>query len=163
LEDIKPKAGRFFVIPKSHKIDMKRHGVANNVATHHDSYILSVLEEVKAKGIAPHAPALRKGSILLWNSKTVHGSLDTQDPSNARSSITVHAIPNCDRFLQQQTRIIDTPTTKINETYVYSPKDQVKFKYRLIKSVEANFPSSFYMLKRWAIVFVMFINQRKKS
>lgn len=163
VEDIAPKAGRFFVIPGSHKIDMKKHSVENNVATNHDSYILSVLDEVKGKGTAPHAPALEQGSILLWNSKTVHGSLATQDSKKARSSITVHAIPNCDRFMQQQTRIINTPTTKFNETYIYSPKDQVKFKYRLIKGVEANFPSLFYMLKRWAIVSVMFFSQSNKS
>lgn len=40
------------------------------------------------------APALQKGDVLFWNSRTVHGALPTIDPAFSRKSITAHFLPS---------------------------------------------------------------------
>jgi phytanoyl-CoA hydroxylase len=41
-----------------------------------------------------HAPALKKGDVLFWNSRTVHGSLETTDERYSRKSLTAHYLPS---------------------------------------------------------------------
>ncbi|HEY9870104.1 MAG TPA: phytanoyl-CoA dioxygenase family protein, partial [Candidatus Obscuribacterales bacterium] len=48
LEDIRPGAGRFYVYPESHKIDLVRHGGDFDIAFNHERYkalILKVIDE----------------------------------------------------------------------------------------------------------------------
>jgi phytanoyl-CoA hydroxylase len=44
------------------------------------------------------APALKKGDVLFWNSRTIHGSLPTIDRSFSRKSLTAHYIPSHFQF-----------------------------------------------------------------
>ncbi|MET3106080.1 phytanoyl-CoA hydroxylase [Oxalobacteraceae bacterium GrIS 2.11] len=155
LEDIAARAGRFFICPGSHKIKLDDHNLYNNIAENHENYILSVVKKIKDAKLAIRAPKLNQGDVLFWNALTIHGSLDSQDTANSRSSITCHAIPNQEKFLQLQTRTFDLPTDKVNQTYIFKPKDLSKVKNKVIFNIETNFPSTFYWLKKQAIIYMV--------
>jgi phytanoyl-CoA hydroxylase len=151
VEPIAARAGRFFVCPKSHKIRLKAHGIDNNVAEHHESYITSVVQEIKNMNLDIRAPVLDKGDVLFWNALTIHGSLDSQDARHSRSSITCHAIPSSRRFLKLQTRLECVSAVNVNGTKIHRPKDLQELKNRLVFQVETRFPSLFYWVKRAAV------------
>jgi phytanoyl-CoA hydroxylase len=151
VEPIAARAGRFFVCPQSHKIRLKAHGIDNNVAEHHESYISSVVEEIKNTKLEIRAPVLDKGDVLFWNALTIHGSLDSQDAQHSRSSITCHAIPGSRRFLKLQTRLESLSAVNVNGTEIHRPKDLRELKNRLVFQVETRFPSLFYWVKRAAV------------
>lgn len=153
LEDIAPTAGRFFICPGSHKIRLADHSLYNNIAKNHETYIGSVVQEIRSRALEIHAPVLRKGDVLVWNALTIHGSLDSQDPRRSRSSITCHAIPKSRRFLQLQTRVLSLPTENVAGTAIYRPKDLASAKNRAIFFVETKFPRLFYWLKKQAILY----------
>ena len=94
------------------------------------------------------APYLEKGDVLFWNSKTIHGSLDSQSKSNSRSSVTFHAIPESHRFLQFQSKIKNIKTNNLGKSLIFRPKDQSKLKYRMIFLIEATFPKTFNFFKK---------------
>jgi phytanoyl-CoA hydroxylase len=151
VEPIAARAGRFFVCPQSHKIRLKAHGIDNNVAEHHESYISSVVDEIKSMKLDIRAPVLDKGDVLFWNALTIHGSLDSQDAQHSRSSITCHAIPSSRMFLKLQTRLEHLSAVNVNGTKIHRPKDLQALKNRLVFQVETRFPSLFYWVKRAAV------------
>lgn len=151
IESIAAEAGRFFVCPQSHKLELDRHSVENNMADNHEVYIASVVEKIRHRGLTIRAPQLEMGDVLFWNSKTIHGSLDSQHASSARSSVTCHAIPARDRFKQMQARVIDVPTDQVNGVDIFRPKDLAQWRNRLILWTESRFPGPFYRLKQYAI------------
>lgn len=155
LEDIAAKAGRFFICPKSHTLKLEDHNLYNNIAENHEKYIQSVVKRIKDDKLEIRAPVLSQGDVLFWNAWTIHGSLDSQDSHHSRSSITCHAIPNKKRFLQLQTRILDVQTEKVNESYLYKPKDLDVLKNNIVFFIESHFPAPFYWLKKKAVVYVM--------
>ncbi len=104
-EDIKPGAGRFFVCPGSHLIDMKKNGGEFDIAYNHDRYKKLVLDVIRNHQLRFVAPALRKGDVLFWAAKTIHGSLPTTQPEFSRRSFTIHWIPESAALLQFQSRI----------------------------------------------------------
>ena len=163
IEDIAPLAGRFFIVPKSHKIQIDEHNIKNNVATKHDDYIQTVINHYKESNCEVRAPALSKGDLLIWHSKTIHGSLDTQDNNSSRSSVTIHAIPNKHNFLQQQTRVINTKTDQIGNVHFYRPKDQASYINKFIKYIESTIPTPFYLLKKLLILAMMRFKSLKSS
>ena len=151
LEEIKADAGRFFICPESHKIDLGRQNIENNIADNHDKYIAKVVSIIKSKNMPIKAPYMTTGDVLFWNSWTIHGSLDSQSKTHSRSSITMHAIPESHKFLQLHSRLINVPTDDLGSSLVYRPKDQKKFKNRLILATESYFPNIFYWMKKKAI------------
>ena len=91
LEDIREEAGRFYVMPGSHEIGdfgAKEPGVTL------ERWIKRVGDYVQQHRPYQFAPALRRGDVLLWNSRTVHGSLPTRDERYSRKSLTAHYIPS---------------------------------------------------------------------
>lgn len=40
------------------------------------------------------APVLKKGDVLFWNSRTIHGSAKTLDERYSRKSLTAHYLPS---------------------------------------------------------------------
>jgi len=148
LEEIKADAGRFFICPKSHKIDLGKQNSSNNVAEHHLKYIDEVVSVVKTKNMPIKAPYMNAGDVLFWNSKTIHGSLDSQNANFSRSSITLHAIPQHHKLLQFHAREIELKTDDLENSLITRPKDQSKFKNRVILNIESNFPTLFYWLKK---------------
>lgn len=151
VEAIEAEAGRFFICPKSHRLELERHSFQNNIADNHDAYIASVVGKVRELGLEIRAPRLEKGDVLFWNAWTIHGSLDSQHTNRSRSSITCHAIPASDRFLQLQLRVLDVDTDVVNGVAVYRPKDLASGRNRAVLWIESNFPKQFYWLKRAAI------------
>lgn len=155
LEDINASAGRFFICPKSHKTQLDKHGIKNNIAFNHDIYIKSVVKKIHSDNLHIEAPVMKQGDVLFWNSLTVHGSLDSTDSNHSRSSITCHAIPNKQKFLQLQTRLLDLKTEKINQAYIYKPKDLAILHNKIILFVESYFSKYYYCLKKICILILI--------
>lgn len=151
LEDIQPGAGRFYVYPGSHKIDVQKNGGGIDIAFHHDKYkahIIKLIDDYKLECIAP---ALRKGDVLFWHGKTIHGSLQTTQPEYSRNSFTGHYIPASTRYLQYQSNIKKLNLEEVNGIPVNFPKNLDKPLSRFIFGIETTFPQTFRTLKKIAI------------
>ncbi len=151
MEDIAPDAGRFYIYPKSHKIDLSKNGGDFDIAFNHDRYKELVINIIKEKNLTLVAPALEKGDVLIWHAKTLHGSLPTIDLNKSRKSFTGHFIPQSERLLQYQSRIKTVHLQTKNGMQVNFPKDLNRFKNRVIFSLERHFPSTFAEIKRQLI------------
>lgn len=87
MEDIHEDAGRFYVLPGTHKVELHEPGMPHSVwLTRMKDYMQAHPELVKA-------PVLKKGDVLFWNSRTIHGSLPTRDLRHSRKSLTAHFMP----------------------------------------------------------------------
>jgi len=88
LEDIHEAAGRFYVLPGSHKVmlhdDAMRHGEWRKKL---DQYVADNADRLVA-------PALKKGDVLFFNAGVIHGALPTQDPHYSRKSLVGHYMPS---------------------------------------------------------------------
>jgi phytanoyl-CoA hydroxylase len=151
LEDIHPGAGRFYVVPRSHLLDAGRNAGGLGYALHHGDYKQAVLRLIDEQGYVFCAPALARGDVLFWNSRTIHGSLATSYPEASRSSLTAHYIPQSQRFLQFQRRIRRLRLKRIQGMQVHCPKDLDRWTNRAILAVETRFPRLFQAAKRAAI------------
>jgi phytanoyl-CoA hydroxylase len=154
VEDIRPGAGRFYVYPGSHKIDIKKNGGDFDIAFNHERYKNLTVAVIERHNLTLHAPALRQGDVLFWNSKTIHGSLPTTQSEYSRSSFTGHYIPESHRFLQFQSRIRKFRNQMVNKMRVDHPKDQDQLGNRLMFGLETTFPRAFQALKNVAIKIV---------
>lgn len=151
VEDIAPGAGRFFVYPESQTIDMEKNGGSLDIAFHHQRYKELVIDVIRRHRLQCSAPALRKGDVLLWSSKTIHGSLATTEPHRSRASFTAHYVPRSMGLKQFQARIRPLSLKTVNGLEIHVPKDLDKPLPRAIFAVETNFPRSFQRAKRLAI------------
>lgn len=151
LEDIHPGGGRFYVYPTSHKIDISKNGGDFDIAFNHDRYKVLVKNIIKDFDLKCHAPVLRKGDVLFWGSKTIHGSLSSFEPQYSRNSITCHYIPQSSKFMQFQTIVKPLQLKEVNGVDVNFPKDLDVAKNRAILKVETTFPKAFQMAKKIAI------------
>jgi phytanoyl-CoA hydroxylase len=154
LEDIAPGAGRFFVYPKSHRIDMGLNRGDLGIARNHDGYKRKVLEVIATHGLECRAPALRKGDVLFWNARTIHGSMETRQPEHSRSSMTAHYIPSSTRFMQYQARPVRLDLAPVNGMLVHHAKDLRRPLNRFVLQVETRFPKAFSAAKRAAIAVI---------
>jgi phytanoyl-CoA hydroxylase len=150
VEDIHPGAGRFFVYPKSHTIDMVKNGGDFDIAFNHERYKKLVIDTIRANALECRAPALRKGDVLFWAARTIHGSLET-DCASSRSSFTAHFIPSSTDLLQYQTRPRRMKIRTINGVPVHHPKDQNLPQNQALLYLESRFPGPFKSIKRMAI------------
>jgi phytanoyl-CoA hydroxylase len=150
VEDIHPGAGRFFVYPGSHKIDMAKNGGDFDIAFNHDRYKKLVIDTILRFKLQCHAPPMRKGDVLLWAARTIHGSLQTKG-TGSRSSFTAHFIPASTGLLQFQARARSMKLREVNGLQVHCPKDQTLRRNRTILYVETRFPRVFKTAKRLAI------------
>jgi phytanoyl-CoA hydroxylase len=89
LEDIDPRSGPFFVIPNSTDVALHQ-----EPGLSHRDWMRRIDDYYQANADRVEAPALKKGDVLFWNSRTVHGSLATIDPQFSRKSITAHFLPS---------------------------------------------------------------------
>ncbi|TDN67451.1 phytanoyl-CoA dioxygenase family protein [Paraburkholderia sp. BL10I2N1] len=151
LEDIDAGAGRFFVIPGSHRIDMAKNGKDFDVAFNHGRYKELILKVIARHQLEFRAPFLKKGDVLFWNAKTIHGSLRTTRPQFSRSSLTSHFIPASHRFLQFQSKIKPLNLREFNGMAFHCPKDMDRLSSRVVLGVETMFPKTFQMTKKLAI------------
>ncbi|MEY2884045.1 MAG: hypothetical protein RL490_1769 [Pseudomonadota bacterium] len=154
LEDIQPGAGRFYIYPGSHRIDIGKNGGDFDIAFHHDRYKQLIIDLIAKYKLECRAPALENGDVLLWNARTIHGSLMTNQPEHSRSSLTAHFIPVQDRFLQFQSRIKKTALDDYKGLVVQQPKNQDVARNRLILSLETRFPGAYRFLRDRAVKWV---------
>ena len=91
LEDIDEKAGQFYVIPKSHKINII---LNEDEIKNPNLYEKKIFNLIKKEKLNIFCPKLKKGSVLFWNSGTIHGSLKTKNSLFTRKSLTCHFIPH---------------------------------------------------------------------
>lgn len=154
LEDIVPGAGRFFVCPGSHKIEVGKNQGKFDSAFHLENYKNWILQTINQTGLSYHAPALAKGDVLFWNSKTIHGSLETTLDGSSRRSFTGHYTPESSRFLQFQTRIRRLSIETVNGMSVHKPKDMTKTSTRSVMWLEVNLPQAFQLARKIAMKLV---------
>lgn len=151
VEDIAPGAGRFFIYPGSHRLDVARNSGDVDIAFNHDRYKRFVTDYIRTHGLQCRSPALRQGDVLFWSSKTLHGSLDTTQPQFSRSSFTAHYIPDSQRLLQFQARIRKLQLSHVNGMRVHKPKDLGRCSRRAVFWIETSFPKTFRAAKKIAI------------
>ena len=95
LEDIDERAGRFYVIPTDAE-NLDFHSDRPGIS--HEEWLKRIKNYVDSHPEKIDAPALKQGDVLLLNSRTIHGSLPTIDPTFSRKSITAHYIPAHHQF-----------------------------------------------------------------
>lgn len=91
MEDIHEAAGRFYVLPKSQDVILHE---SSGEPLRHSDWVARVGKYVDEHRASVTAPALKKGDALFWNSRTIHGSLPTQDARYSRKSLTAHFLPS---------------------------------------------------------------------
>jgi phytanoyl-CoA hydroxylase len=155
VEDIHPDAEQFYICPGSHQIDAPKNSGQFDVAFHHAQYKAFIEEILETYKLERRAPLMRKGDVICWTAKTIHGSLAARDSSASRSSITGHFIPVSTRLLHLQKIEKRLNVRPVNSVLVHFPKDQTKLMNRLRYSVETYFPRLFPLLKRVAIKAVL--------
>ncbi|HEU5148368.1 MAG TPA: phytanoyl-CoA dioxygenase family protein [Chryseosolibacter sp.] len=151
VEDIQPGAGRFYVYPKSHKLDIEKLGKHLNIMLDKDAYIKLVVETINKNNLECFAPALKKGDVLFWHGKTIHGSLSTTQPQFSRSSFTAHYMPVARTLIQMQVREKKLILREVDGMKVNFPKDQNRLSNKLMFLVETTFPKAFKKVKAAAI------------
>jgi phytanoyl-CoA hydroxylase len=87
MEDIDERAGRFYVLPGSHTTALHEAGLP------HSKWLERMREHLDRNADAVHAPAMKRGDVMFWNSRTIHGSYPTQDERFSRKSLTAHFLP----------------------------------------------------------------------
>lgn len=151
LEDIHPGAGRFYVYPGSHKIDIEKLGKDLHIMLDKNAYISLVKKTIVEKNLQCVAPYLRKGDVLFWHGKTIHGSLATTQPEFSRSSFTAHYMPLARTLVQMQVRQKKLLLREVGGMKVNFPKDQNRFSNRMMFMIETNFPTLFRKIKATAL------------
>jgi phytanoyl-CoA hydroxylase len=91
LEDIHEEAGRFYVLPKSHMIDFD---LTEDEKIANAPYVAKLKNYIDSHKDDIYAPALQKGDVLFWNSRTIHGSTKTLNLQYSRKSLTAHYLPS---------------------------------------------------------------------
>ena len=162
LEDIKADAGRFFVCPKSHLYDFASMDSSNIITKNHSGYVNKIVDIIKSNNLKIEAPKLDKGDILLWNSLTIHGSLNSQSETNSRSSITFHSIRTSSKFQVFRNIFRELDFDKKYAFNIFRPKDQNKNLNKFIFFIESNLPFIFYRLKNLAIEIKVKKNKKNK-
>jgi phytanoyl-CoA hydroxylase len=92
LEDIHEDAGRFYVMPGTQNVKMHEDNLP------HSEWLVRMRRFVDRHPEKMQAPALKKGDVLFWNSRTIHGALDTRDLRHSRKSLTAHFMPSTMTF-----------------------------------------------------------------
>jgi len=151
MEDIAPGAGRFFVCPGSHEIDLAKNGGDFGMAFNHGKYHKLISDIIANRPLKISAPALRKGDVLFWSSNLIHGSLKTTQPEFSRRSFTAHWIPESTDLLQFQTRVRKLDCDTVNGVPVARPKDFARLNNRVVAKLQGHFPKAYTLAKRLVI------------
>lgn len=148
LEDIEKEAGRFYVVPGSHRMEIGRNTGGMNIATNHERYKQTVYDAIHEQTLELRAPPLKRGDVLFWNSRTVHGALAPVNCVRTRNSFTAHFIPASTRLLQYQCIPISLKAENVGGHAIWRPKDQDRLLNRWIMALEIALPRSFRFAKR---------------
>jgi phytanoyl-CoA hydroxylase len=163
LEDIAEEAGRFYVAPGSHRREIGRNVGNLGIARNHERYKQLVRDTIESESIELHAPALKCGDVLFWNSRTIHGAFPASNAQFARNSYTAHFIPASSRLMQFQCIPITLKPESRKGAIICRPKDQDSARNRWILALETCFPASFQYLKKQAISWKLRRSRRVSS
>lgn len=122
MEDIDERAGRFYVLPGSHKTHLHEEGLP------HSKWLERMRDHLAANVEALHAPAMMRGDVMFWNSRTIHGSHATVDERFSRKSLTAHYLPSESTFgnLFATKEWINYKTWRGNNYFANQPEYSVK-------------------------------------
>jgi phytanoyl-CoA hydroxylase len=141
LEDIHEDAGRFYVLPKSNQVDFD---LTAEEKVSNAPYVQKLKDYVASHQSDIYAPALKKGDVLFWNSRTIHGSLDIRNPKYSRKSLTAHYLPS---QYQSGSRYAESPSVIDYEMYE-------GMRYRLVPSHQKNYsPTAKLRTDLWQYVW----------
>lgn len=100
LEDIATEAGRFYVVPGSHRHEFAYSEEELGDPEKYAARMREFLETRPAQdpSNAVSSPVLRKGDVLFWHSRTVHGASATINHRFSRKSLTAHYLPTGSSF-----------------------------------------------------------------
>lgn len=90
LEDIDPEAGQFYVVKNTNKKIFELN-VSELISD--KLHQKKVNEYISRNHSDVFKPELKKGDVVFWNSKVLHGSTKTMNPKLSRKSITGHFMP----------------------------------------------------------------------
>jgi phytanoyl-CoA hydroxylase len=153
LEDVSARAGRFYILPRSHReAPLIRNEGPLDFATGHERYKEAVVAMAAGAGFEWRAPWLGKGDVLFWTSRTVHGSLHPAPGcAGSRASLTAHYLRESDAMLQFQARIRPQKTTRHNGVLVALLHDQDEWRNRAARFVASRYPKAWALARRAAI------------
>jgi phytanoyl-CoA hydroxylase len=123
LEDIHPGAGRFYLMPESQLLGTdaprfaplkKFYQEYERLATQISGTFQNNVSETNAAlrieharalshglaGLSFYAPMMRKGDVVFWGSRVLHGSLKPTEQGRSRNSLTAHYIGRSHEYLQ---------------------------------------------------------------
>lgn len=135
-EDIHPEAGRFFVLPRSHR--MKVPGESGDPNS--DEYKARMAEFVRNGPLDCLSPVLRQGDMLMWTSMVIHGSLPTSDPSHSRRSFTAHYVPRSHPYRWNVRSVASHRSVLVNQVEVILHRDDHTLMGRMRHAVRAGLP-----------------------
>ena len=135
-EDIHPESGRFFILPRSHRMQVPGESGDPNS----DEYKARMAEFVRDGPLDCLSPVLRQGDLLMWNSMVIHGSLPTSDPRQSRRSFTAHYVPSSHQYLWNVRPGISRRSTMINDVEVILHRDDGTWPKRLRNAVRSGLP-----------------------
>ena len=142
-EDIHPDAGRFFVVPTSHRVQIPGE-------RHHPNgpgYKAAMADYVRNGPLDCVAPILKQGDVLLWNSLTIHGSLPTVAAQHARRSFTAHYVPQSHAFARHLTRHRLHHSITVNEVPVLLHGDHRSLVGNFKHAVRADYPALYRLMR----------------
>lgn len=142
-EDIDPQAGRFFVLPRSHRMRVPgEEGDPNS-----PEYKQRMADFVRHGPLDCLAPVLRQGDVLLWSSLTIHGSLPTADPRCSRRSFTAHYVPASQAYQWNVRPQASRRSMRFNKVDVVLHRDDSSWLRRLRNRVREDWPRTYGMLQ----------------
>ncbi|MEO0318733.1 MAG: hypothetical protein RL404_2410 [Pseudomonadota bacterium] len=142
-EDIDPNAGRFFVLPRSHRMPVPGEGGDPNSP----EYKERMADFVRNGPLDCFAPVLRQGDVLLWSSLTIHGSLPTADTRCSRRSFTAHYVPVSHPYQWNVRPQASRRSMRFNKVEVVLHRDDSHWAARLRNTVRDDWPRAYGLLQ----------------
>ncbi len=143
-EDIDPQAGRFFVLPRSHRLRVPGEEADPNSP----EYKRCMADFVRNGPLDCLAPVLRQGDVLLWSSQAIHGSLPTDDPRCSRRSFTAHYVPQSHPYQWHVRPQVSRRSMRINKVEIILHRDDSHWLSRLRHTVRDDWPRMYGVLQR---------------
>lgn len=145
-EDIDPRAGRIFVLPRSHL-----RPVPGEAGLDPDSarYKAAMADFVAHGPLRPVAPVLAQGDLLLWHALTIHGSSPTTSAACSRRSFSGHYIADSD-CLQCQLARGGAGGVMLGGIEVLHHSEQRGVAGRAANLLRSEYPGAYTLLRRLA-------------
>lgn len=144
-EDIHPDAGRFFILPRSH-----RSAVPGELCDPNSTdYKQRMADFVRDGPLDCISPLLRRGDMLIWNSHIIHGSLPTADLRYSRRSFTAHYVPASHKFQWNVKEAASKRNVIVNNTEVILHRDNASWIGQLRNAVRDYLPGLYGVAVAW--------------